>query len=47
MGKLTKQLLEGVGLTPKRARNVIRGAVQSGRIDESTEKQLSSLLGDK
>ena len=47
MGKLAKQLLEGVGLTPKRARNVIRGAVQSGRIDESTEKQLSSLLGDK
>ena len=47
MGKLTKQLLEGVGLTPSRARNVVRGAVQEGRIDESVEKQLSRLLGDK
>tara|TARA_R110002167_G_scaffold364852_1_gene587984 strand:- start:36 stop:1631 length:1596 start_codon:yes stop_codon:yes gene_type:complete len=47
VGKLTKQLLKGVGLTPQRARNVVRGAVQEGRIDESVEKQLSSLLGDK
>ena len=47
MGKLAKQLLEGVGLTPSRARNVVRGAVQEGRIDESVEKQLSRLLGDK
>ena len=47
MGKLTKQLLKGVGLTPSRARNVVRGAVQEGRIDESVEKQLSRLLGDK
>ena len=46
-GNLTKQLLEGVGLTPSRARNVVRGAVQEGRIDESVEKQLSRLLGDK
>tara|TARA_R110000803_G_scaffold3228_1_gene11023 strand:+ start:1089 stop:2717 length:1629 start_codon:yes stop_codon:yes gene_type:complete len=47
VGKLTKQLLKGVGLTPQRARNVLRSARQEGQIDESIEKQLSSLLGDK
>lgn len=47
VGKMAKQLLDGVGLTPNRARNVVRGAYQSGRIDEVTEKKLSSLLGGK
>lgn len=47
VGKLTKQLLKGVGLTPQRARNVLRSARQEGQIDESIEQQLSSLLGDK
>lgn len=47
VGRLTGELLKSVGLTPNRARNALRGAYQEGRIDEITEKQLSSLLGDK